>query len=114
MGEGAKGQSCQASRRLQVPPPCCCGDLAACERFCSATETFSPQCIMWMWFGAFPGAFGLGESTAPAQGNQSHPGGNVHGMQELPRGWGRHFLLQGIFPTQGLKPGLWRCKQILY
>ena len=27
---------------------------------------------------------------------------------------GCHFLLQGIFPTQGLNPGLPHCKQILY
>ena len=25
-----------------------------------------------------------------------------------------HFLLQGIFQTQGLNPGLWCCRQILY
>ena len=25
-----------------------------------------------------------------------------------------HFLLQGIFPTQGLKPHLLHCRQILY
>ena len=29
-------------------------------------------------------------------------------------GVGCHFLLQGIFPTQGLNPGLWHCRQILY
>ena len=29
-------------------------------------------------------------------------------------GVGCHFLLQGIFPTQGLKPGLLHCRQILY
>ena len=29
-------------------------------------------------------------------------------------GVGCHFLLQGIFPTQGLKPGLMNCRQILY
>ena len=29
-------------------------------------------------------------------------------------GLGYHFLLQGIFPTQGLIPGLLHCKQILY
>ena len=28
--------------------------------------------------------------------------------------WGSHFLLQGIFPTQGSNPGLLRCRQILY
>ena len=25
-----------------------------------------------------------------------------------------YFLLRGIFPTQGLNPGLLQCKQILY
>ena len=29
-------------------------------------------------------------------------------------GVGCHFLLQGIFPTQGLNPGLLHCRQILY
>ena len=29
-------------------------------------------------------------------------------------GVGRHFLLQGIFPTQGLNSGLLHCRQILY
>ena len=27
---------------------------------------------------------------------------------------GCHFLLQGIFPTQGSNPGLLHCRQILY
>ena len=29
-------------------------------------------------------------------------------------GVGRHFLLQGIFPTQGSNPGLPHCRQMLY
>jgi len=29
-------------------------------------------------------------------------------------GVGNRFLLQGIFPTQGLNPGLLHCRQILY
>ena len=29
-------------------------------------------------------------------------------------GVGCHFLLQGIFPTQGSNPGLPHCRQILY
>ena len=32
----------------------------------------------------------------------------------LNTGVGRHSLLQGIFPTQKLKPGLLHCRQILY
>ena len=27
---------------------------------------------------------------------------------------GSHFVLQGIFPTQGLNPDLLHCRQILY
>ena len=29
-------------------------------------------------------------------------------------GVGSHFLLQGIFPTQGSNPGLLHCREILY
>ena len=29
-------------------------------------------------------------------------------------GVGSHFLLQGIFPTQGLNPGFLHCRQIIY
>ena len=29
-------------------------------------------------------------------------------------GVGCHALLQEVFPTQGLNPGLWHCRQILY
>ena len=47
--------------------------------------------------------------------NCSPPGSSVHG--DSPRqntGVGCHALLQGIFPTQGLNPGLFHCRQILY
>ena len=42
-------------------------------------------------------------------------GSSVHG-DSLGKntGVGCHDLLQGIFPTQGLNPGLPHCKQILY
>ena len=45
----------------------------------------------------------------------SPPGSSVHGDSpgkntEV----GCHALLQGIFPTQGLNPGLPHCRQILY
>ena len=29
-------------------------------------------------------------------------------------GVGCHFLIQEIFPTQGLNPGFWHCRRILY
>ena len=42
-------------------------------------------------------------------------GSSVHGiLQYSYTGVGSHFLLQGIFPTQGLNPGLLHCRQILY
>ena len=43
------------------------------------------------------------------------PGSSVH--RDSPGkniGMGCHALLQGIFPTQGLNPGLLHCRQILY
>ena len=46
------------------------------------------------------------------------PPDSAHGIsQSRPTGVGRHFFLQGIFPTQGLNPHLLclqNCKQILY
>ena len=45
----------------------------------------------------------------------SPPGSSVH--RDSPgqnTGIGCHALIQGIFPTQGLKPGLPHCRQILY
>ena len=36
------------------------------------------------------------------------------GFSNKSTGVGCHFLLQGIFPTQGLNPGLLHCRQTLY
>ena len=45
----------------------------------------------------------------------SLPGSSVHGDSPGKNtGVGCHFLLQGIFPTQGSNPGLLHCRQILY
>ena len=45
----------------------------------------------------------------------SPPGSSVHGVFQA-RGLevGCHFLLQGIFLTQGLNPGIPHCRQMLY
>ena len=44
----------------------------------------------------------------------SPPGSSVHGIfPSKNTGVGCHFLLQGIFPTQGLSPGLPHCRQML-
>ena len=45
----------------------------------------------------------------------SLPGSSIHGiLQAKNTRVGSHSLLQGIFPTQGLNPGLLHCRQILY
>ena len=45
----------------------------------------------------------------------SPPGSSVHGIsQAWILEWVASFLLQGIFPTQGLNPGLPHCRQTLY
>ena len=43
------------------------------------------------------------------------PGSSAHGIfQARVLEWGCHFLLQGIFPTQGSNLGLPHCRQIFY
>ena len=45
----------------------------------------------------------------------SPPHSSVHGdFAGKNTGVGCHALLQGIFPSQGLSPGLLHCRQILY
>ena len=45
----------------------------------------------------------------------SPPGSSIHGDSPGKNtGVGCHALLQGIFPAQGLNPGLPHCRQILY
>ena len=45
----------------------------------------------------------------------SLPGSSVHGDSSGKNtGVGCHTLLQGVFPTQALSPGLLHCRQILY
>ena len=56
--------------------------------------------------------------SCPALCNPMHcslPGYSVHGDSSGQNiGVGCHFILQGIFPTQGLNPGLPHCRQTLY
>ena len=44
----------------------------------------------------------------------SPPGSSVHGILQARRRVGCHFLLQGIFPTQGSNQDLLHCRQILF
>ena len=48
----------------------------------------------------------------PMDGSPS--GSSVRGILHKNTGMGCHFLLQGIFPTQGLNPSLPHCRQTLY
>ena len=40
-------------------------------------------------------------------------GPSFHGIFQVSTGVGCHFLLQGIFPTEGLNPSLPYCRQLL-
>ena len=43
------------------------------------------------------------------------PGSSIRGIPQVRiLQWGCHFLLQGIFPTQGSNPGLLHCRWVLY
>ena len=42
------------------------------------------------------------------------PGFSVHGIFQASTGVGCHFLLKGIFPTQGSNLGLPHCRQTIY
>ena len=44
----------------------------------------------------------------------SPPGSSVHGILPKIAGVGSHSLLPGVFPTEGLNPGLLHCRRILY
>ena len=44
----------------------------------------------------------------------SLPGSSVHWIFHSSTGMDCHFLLHGIFPTQGSNPGLLHCRQTLY
>ena len=44
----------------------------------------------------------------------SLPGSSAMGFSRQEYWSGSRTLLQGIFPTQGLNPGLLHCRQILY
>ena len=72
---------------------------------------------------AFRSPLALGKESEVAQScptlcNPMHcslPGSSVHGnFSGKSTGVGCHFLLQGIFLTQGLNPGLPHCRQMLY
>ena len=56
----------------------------------------------------------LSDSLRP-HGLYNPPGSSVHGdSPDKNTGVGCHPLLQGIFPTQGLNPGVPHCRWILY
>ena len=66
--------------------------------------------ILWVWC--------LVSQSCPALCDHmdcSPPGSSVHGDSASKKTVvGSHALLQGIFPTQELNPGLPHCRQILY
>ena len=67
------------------------------------------------WVGVRALSCSLVSDSLRPHGLYSLPGSFVHGDSPGKNtGVGCHALLQGIFPTQGLNPGLLHCRQILY
>ena len=69
---------------------------------------FSP----WPRLDSFSELFSLVAQSCPTLGNTMYPSLWLLCPWDFPgqnTGVGYHFLLQGIFPTQGLNPGLLRC-----
>ena len=64
---------------------------------------------MWWWQFSLPV---ISDSLWPH--GDGPPGFSVHGIFQARILDGCHFLLPGIFPTQGLNPHLLHCKWILY
>ena len=86
----------------------------------------SPTQWTWVWASSgswwWTGKPGVLQSASHSVMNDSL---QSHGLQPIrllcpwdfpskDTGVGCHFLLQGIFPTQGSNPGLLHCRQILY
>ena len=72
-------------------------------------------CIITLWYARLRCASSFSHVLFANPWTVSPPGSSVHGNSPGKNsGVGCHFLLQGIFPTQGLNPGLPNCRQILY
>ena len=74
----------QGDRGMRLRETCVCVKLLSCVQL-FVTPQMQPTSILCLW---------------------NSPGKNI--------GMGCHFLLQGIFLTQGLNPGFVHCRQITY
>ena len=95
--------------RISCPSVCVCVCVCVCEYVCVYVFPAQGSVCVFVF----------------VQSLQSCPALQPHGLQPTrllcPRNFpeknttvGCHFLLQGIFLTQGLKPYLLHCRQILY
>ena len=78
---------------------------------------FSPLCAHCSFNLLFAGGGGLVAKsclTLETSWTVAHQAPLSMGSPGKNTGVSCHFLLQGIFPTQGLNPGLLHCRQILY
>ena len=68
--------------------------------------TLTPDCVCWVARSCLPLCDPMDCSPPVSSVCGNSPGNNT--------GVGCHVLLQGIFRTQGLNPGLLHCRKILY
>ena len=98
--------------------PCCLLNSSHSYPALHHTRLGNPQSILCFWFCLFHAVLSLvtrSYMTLCDTMDGSPPGSSVHG--ESPgknTGVGCHALFQGIFPTQGLNPGLPHGRRIIY
>ena len=88
----------------------CQASLSITNSQCSNSCPLSRWCHLTISSSVVP--FSSCPKSFPASG--SFPMSQLFARGGQSTGVGRHFLLQGIFPTQELNPGLLHCRQTLY
>ena len=113
--EGPVCINCREISPMPLPLPSTLSEM--CNRI-TRSRRLIWNSVTWRFYEAMPLLLCLAAQSCPTLCNPmdcSPPGSSVHG--DSPRKnirVGCHALLQGIFPTQGLNPGLPHCRQILY
>ena len=113
--EGPVCINCREISPMPLPLPSTLSEM--CNRI-TRSRRLIWNSVTWRFYEAMPLLLCLAAQSCPTLCNPmdcSPPGSSVHGDSPGKNiRVGCHALLQGIFPTQGLNPGLPHCRQILY
>ena len=64
LGRGWGSSEAQTTARIMLADPCEDGNPMGVVKLCRGPQ----RRVVWMWFGAFPGAFGLGRAQPQRRG----------------------------------------------